>query len=344
MNCTNSCQRKDLCQIYGFHLNSQQIQIALGTSPEDENFRKIWLQKKQIEERRSKLPEKKKDVGAGKGIKRLLIKQYQCPGDILALTASLYSLHNQYPRQFLTATHTNHPSIFMNNPHHIPQSQYDIEIEAGLDLIHKSCQEPISMIGAFCDNIGKQLGIQLRASTNKPHVHLTAQEKIPPKNLPKRYALINSSYKADCELKHWGFDNYQEVVDKYRDIEWIQIGQSCHKHLPLNGAINLIDKTTVRQLLVLANHCTFSLSHFTFLSHAVAAFNKPSICVMSREPPSWQYYPNQRHLFAHLPCSPCWLSNKKDCRNLVDGTPLCSKLITPEMVLHEIELIMKFFT
>src|SRR5690349_17001868 len=46
----------------------------------------------------------------------LLLRTDQAPGDTVAMTAAVYSLHQQHPGRYLTAVESPHPEVWEHNP------------------------------------------------------------------------------------------------------------------------------------------------------------------------------------------------------------------------------------
>jgi len=83
------------------------------------------------------------------------------------------------------------------------------------------------------------------------------------------------------------------MVDLLRGrVRFVQVGLDSDLHKPLRGTVNLIGKTSIRALLRLVYHCQGVVSGVSFLMHAAAAFEKPSVVVAGgREPRLWNSYP-----------------------------------------------------
>jgi hypothetical protein len=172
--------------------------------------------------------------------------------------------------------------------------------------------------------------------------------------------------KRDFTAKIWHPSNWQKVVDGvYGDIPVVQVGRTEHRHAPLQNTVNLLDKTSLRQLLVLAYHATGATCHVTCLMHIMAAFNKPCVIIAGgREPWWWEAYNETtwrqnatnplpedyvNHAYLHtigqLDCclkNGCWMTGvgeklSKNCRKVdIVGSgrqPACLSLITPEAVI-----------
>lgn len=53
-------------------------------------------------------------------MKKLILRNFQSPGDILMLTAAVRDLHVCYPGRFLTDVRTPCPDLWQHNPHLTP--------------------------------------------------------------------------------------------------------------------------------------------------------------------------------------------------------------------------------
>src|SRR4030095_5783072 len=78
-------------------------------------------------------------------MRKLILRNFQSPGDILMLTAAVRDLHRSYPGQFQTDVRTPCPAIWENNPYLTPleEGAPDVEtIRCEYPLIHQSNQLP----------------------------------------------------------------------------------------------------------------------------------------------------------------------------------------------------------
>jgi len=257
---------------------------------------------------------------------KLILKMGLSPGDVLTMTAAVYSLHQTYPDEYLTDVRTPASEIWFNNPHITPLDERDPEvrlIEMHYPSIHRSNQEPVSFIAGYTEYLGEQLGRPLRCQINRPVLYLSEQEASSPSmiqqllpNLRSRtFWLLTAGVKSDYTCKQWPVEHYQEVVDRTRGwIQWVQIGAVEHDHPHLYGVIDLIGRTTHRQLILLAYHASGGLGPSTYLQHLMAAWQRPYILLLGgREPAIWQQYPMQitLHTVGQLPCcagGACWRS------------------------------------
>jgi len=217
------------------------------------------------------------------------------------------------------------------------------------------------------------LKIKIPQGEFKVDIHLSEQEKtnIPFQNLIdylKPVWIVDAGYKLDFTCKMWEFDRYQQVIDNTKDkITWVQIGAANHIHRPLKNTVNLIGKTTHRQLIQLIYHTDGVLTPVSYPMHLATIptkNNKPKTrpCIViagAREPNTWEQYKNHQyiHTLGILECSKqnaCWKSrvqkindNKTQDNNICtlpvktksgQIIPKCLDLITAEHIINLIRL------
>lgn len=105
-------------------------------------------------------------------------------------------------------------------------------------------------------------------------VPLTTEELVaePPFGLKTRYWLVSAGFKTGVPTKGWPSKHYQEVVDALRGrMVFVQIGSRRDWHPPLRGVIDLVGKTSLRDLIRLIHHAEGVLCPITSLMHLAAA-------------------------------------------------------------------------
>ncbi len=262
---------------------------------------------------------------------KLLIRHRLAPGDVLVCTAAIEALKRQYPGQYRVMVETSCDPVFENNPHVEPLINGECAVlELEYPAISRSNQEPIHFMGAFVENLAEQLNINLRLDCSRPSLYLSDAEKVRPE-LPL-YCLINAGYKSDFTCKHPGRNVYQEIVDHFAGrLLFVQVGEKnpSHQHQPLEGVVDMIGKTSIRELIRLAYHSLLGVGPETFLGHVFAAFERPYVCFAGgRVPTSWIHYPTTTTLstVGKLPCCEmggCW---KSRVRPQNDGSIFDKKL------------------
>lgn len=297
--------------------------------------------------------------------RKMILKSFLSPGDAVVMTAAIESLHNTYPKQYITDVDTSTKEIWENNPHitDLKSDSTAEQIQLHYDGIAKCNQVNISFMQAYVEGLQGIINKPLQLTTNRPHLYLHEDEKKWMDQV-QQYAthsrkvpfwIINTGVKKDYTTKQWPVEFYQKVVDQTGGlIQWVQIGAFEHEHHPLSGVIHFEGKTNHRELIRLVYHAKGALGPSTYLQHLCAAFEKPYICLLGgREPVSWVTYPKQitLHTIGQLKCcldKACWKSrvvplhdedNKDEslCENPIIGyiKPVgkCMAIIRPEEVI-----------
>lgn len=271
---------------------------------------------------------------------KLLITQHQSPGDILMLTSAVRDLRKFHPEIHVNCQ-TTAQELWNNNPYldtTITRENADRVIEGHYPIIHQSNRIPYHFIHGFRLYLEAELGKLFGPGFRIPQgdfccdVHLSNLEQaaslhtiIPdfpetPARLP--IWLVDAGHKNDFTCKFWEFERFQTVVDATRDrIQWVQIGAENHVHRPLRNVVNLVGRTTHRQLIALMWHASGVLTPISYPMHLSTmpwkdhpGQHRPCVVIAgSREPSHWVAYP--WHQFLHncglLPCARsggCWKS------------------------------------
>jgi ADP-heptose:LPS heptosyltransferase len=308
-------------------------------------------------------------------MKKLILRNFQSPGDIVMLTAAVRDLHLGYPDQFLTDVRTPCPALWDNNPFITKLHEHDpgvTVLDCHYPLIHRSNHAPYHFIHGFIAHLNETLGLAVTPTLFRGDIHLTTQEKswisqvqeILRRRVP--FWIVVAGGKRDFTTKWWDHQRYQRVIDHFADrILFVQVGESGHEHPPLRDVIDLRGRTDLRQLVRLVYHAQGVLCPVTLLMHLAAAVevppwmpkNRPCVVVAGgREPPHWEAYPH--HQFLHragalLCCDDggCWKSRVRQigdrdvkdhpsnlCVDVVGTLPRCMDLITAQDVIRAIEL------
>jgi ADP-heptose:LPS heptosyltransferase len=109
--------------------------------------------------------------------------------------------------------------------------------------------------------------------------------------------------KNDCTTKIWDFRRFQDVIDHFAvyGIKFVIIGKRSHVTYKLNNVIDLIDKTTLRDVISIVYHSEGSISGVSMLMHMAAAiprkdgfYGRPHVAIYGgREPLSFTAYEHQ---------------------------------------------------
>lgn len=297
----------------------------------------------------------------------IYLEQRQCPGDVVVMTGAVRDLAEQYP-DYEIWVDTTAQDIWKGNPHvkmGKPSGAFE-SYYVDYDDIHNAGKSGRHFSQAFHISLSELLGVEVKQSEIYPDLHVSEkeQERL---SLPTDgpFWVLNAGFKADFPLKNWGWGNYQTLVELLEDeITFVQVGEESpgHTHLPLDGAINWIGKTSMRDFIVLCSLADGSVGPVSVHSHVMAGFKKPSVVIAGgREPWRWEAYPNQRYLNTNgfLDCCKadgCWKNyltldqvpesrrerpdtDGKICTRAMDNNRAqCMEMITPEAVASTIEL------
>jgi ADP-heptose:LPS heptosyltransferase len=235
--------------------------------------------------------------------RKLILVNHLSPGDVLAMTAAVASLHRANPGQFRLAVDSTAPGIWENNPDVVPLEEARAEgfevVQTHYPAVDACNSRGIHFMQAYCEFLADNLRVPCPLAVNRPQVYLSAQERswLPQvqevTGRPTRYWVLNAGVKQDYTAKQYPF--YQEVVGLLLGrVLFVQVGQADHLHRPLRGALDLIGKTDDRQLVRLVHHAEGVLGPTSYLMHLAAALEKPAVVLAGgREPRQWNTYPRQ---------------------------------------------------
>jgi ADP-heptose:LPS heptosyltransferase len=311
----------------------------------------------------------------GPAMRKLILSNFQSPGDLVMLTAAVRDLHLRYPGCFHTDVRSPCPQLWEHNPYITPiaHSESGVEsIDCEYPLIHRSNSEPWHFLHGFIDFLNHKLDLGIELTAFKGDIHLAPREKewisqvqeITGIKVP--FWIVNAGGKLDYTIKWWDHARYQAIVNRFRGrILFVQVGESHHHHPRLEGTLDLRGRTDLRQLIRLVHHAQGVLGPVSLTMHLAAAVevapgmpkNRPCVVVAGgREPPHWEAYPHHQflHTVGALPCCDnggCWKArtfplgdgDERDrpqnlCVRVVNQLPACMDLITAEDAARRIEL------
>lgn len=307
------------------------------------------------------------------------------PGDTLVLTGFLRDLARAYPNRFQVDALVNSSELLNNNPYatgmkaDLPLRNpilYKMDYGAG---IHEQKERTVHFLTYFHKHFERISGLPVPVTTPTPDLHFGLDENEP--LVSGRYWVINAGGKADMTTKLWEVARYQQVVDLLleRGIRCVQIGSLTggnprHLHSPLKNVLNLLGRTTLRELMQVVRDADGVICGVTMLMHMAAALDRPCVVVAGgREDWYWESYerrnkglgPNHEslvmpHRFLHtiglLDCCQahgCWKSFVNDgAKHMPENVcgkqklcgkqwlPLCMHLIQPK---HVLDAVMSYY-
>jgi ADP-heptose:LPS heptosyltransferase len=308
--------------------------------------------------------------------KPILLKHRLAPGDITCMTACVRDLALQYPGKFDIHIYSSCKTLWNHNPHIVTAKDKPTDGMPMYKLnygryMSGSNREPMHFLTAFHQDLGPKLGLKLPVVYPHGDLHLSEEQKA---NSPVegRYWYIIAGGKKDFTCKVWSYGRWQQLINVLRQygIGFVQGGALHQGHFqpPLSGCLNLVNKTTLRDMMWLIYHADGVICYVTAAMHIAAALEKPCVVIAGgREHWWWEAYVNTHeqtfgsyakpvrvpHRFLHtqtlLPCCKergCWknkvLTTEQDkhrlyCKKPVDDGygrkyPKCMDLITVEHV------------
>jgi ADP-heptose:LPS heptosyltransferase len=276
---------------------------------------------------------------AAAAVKKVLLRNFQCPGDVLMLTAAVRDLYRATGGMIEIMVETSCSQLWDFNPYvtAFDREGGDVQtIDCEYPLIQYSNQTPYHFIHGFVQHLETELGLRIPVTQFQGDIHLAECERqwmsqVRELGVEDDFWIVMAGGKYDFTTKWWNPVKYQEVVDYFAGrITFVQCGEPNHWHPPLKNVINLIGKTDLRQFIRLVHHSSGVLCPITFAMHAAAAVPVPAgrapnrACVViagGREPVHWEAYPYHRFLsnIGSLSCSAhgaCW---KSRCQPVGDG-------------------------
>ncbi len=276
----------------------------------------------------------------GANMERLILVSTQSPGDVVMLTAAVRDLHRAHPGKYRTDVRTPCPALWEHNPYVQPIDDYEPGVRVlhmHYPAIHHSNQRPYHFLHGYIQHLQAELGVSIPVTEFKGDIHLSPQELAEKpafmESLPQHYWILCAGGKFDFTTKWW-WPGYYRLVANHFDglLGMVQVGEAGHWHKPIPDAVNLVGKTSLRELVQLVYWSAGVVCPITLVMHLAAAIpmNKVSPglrpCVViagGREPAHWEAYPGHRFLdtIGQLPCCAqggCWRSR---CQTVGDNDP-----------------------
>ena len=282
------------------------------------------------------------------------------------MTRAVNDLKRTYP-DMLIDVRTPCQEIWFNNPFLTRIDDNDPEAEVfdvSYDDINISGWNGLHFSDAFRNDIEKKVGVPVTKTGILPEIFLSDEEKGWINQVEVEFGwkgafwIINAGIKPDNELKK--YHRWQEFADLFNEhfghkIKLVQVGHEAHIHPELNGVLNLIGKTDMRQFIRLHYWAHGIITPISFPFVLAGAFEKPHVVVAGgKEGVRWQAFPHGRYLHTNgaLGCCSydgCWLGGGKGvCKDLVrvvdkkqlshEQVPRCFEMIKPYQILDGVKM------
>lgn len=316
---------------------------------------------------------------------KIIIRSVDAFGDNIILTGIPRDIHLMYPSQFLIdirPTKQEFRALWRYNPHITPLSENDHSVNVVTFDFGKEYwlmnERPDHIVNATYKGFSRHLGTIVLPQKFYGDIYFSEKElKLPSltkslfgQHIP--YWIFNSSLRRENRAntgrtehitKTWRPDRYDELVEHFKGrILFIQVGDGDPEPRPIPGAINLVNRTDVRSLMLLMKHADGVLCTLTGYMHLSAAVpfhgnshHRPAVILAGgREPATWFTYPNHQvlHTVGALSCCanggcmrwrmlPLGDNSGLDqnlCLQPVDVIPRCMEMISVKEVANAINL------
>ena len=253
---------------------------------------------------------------------RILLRNYQSPGDTLMLTAAASCLKQARPSWEIYVS-TPDPALWRFNAS-VRGFLYDAECSAvkfdkvvncEYPSIHESNESGKHFVTGFTEHLSGVLGFHIPQTQWTGRLLRPWEYALGPKEVDhlQQYWVVFAGGKYDFTAKWWPHDHWQTLVKDMRrsGIPVVQAGASEHYHPHLTHAnINLVGKTDLDGLIHLLTGAQGVVCPVTFAHHAMAAIaghgrynaHKGLVTIAGgREPSTWEDYTPLVHAGAVTP-------------------------------------------
>ena len=155
-------------------------------------------------------------------LRKLILRSFLPPGDVLMLTAALRDLHLMYPGSYITDVRTVCPALWEHNPLVLPldETSPDVEvIDCGYPLIHESNDLPYHFVHGYRIFLCERLGVPIKPTAFRGDINISYEEKgwlsqvdVITGTTDTPFWIIVSGGKKDFTAKWWDPDRCQQVV------------------------------------------------------------------------------------------------------------------------------------
>jgi hypothetical protein len=182
-------------------------------------------------------------------------------------------------------------------------------------------------IHSFGHDIADKLGLstvlpigELKGVVNLSDIEKSWISQVEESKNFKNFWLIQTGGPDTQSSRWWDVERYQRVVDEFKDkITFVQVGAAGEHHPRLNGVLDFVGKTDIRQIIRLMYHAAGYVGAPGFLMHLAAATPtrpyerngrprppvKAAVIISGgQEPYQWFAYENHQilHTNGMLPC------------------------------------------
>jgi ADP-heptose:LPS heptosyltransferase len=207
-------------------------------------------------------------------MENIVIKNDLALGDNIALTGAIRDLCRTYPGRYNIGVKSHFEAVYKYNPYVDNSISGRLINVSYMEDLRGSNKKSMHIIEAYRRSLEGYLGVSIDRGESKGEIYLSNKEKEFKSIINGKYWVIDCGGKYDCTTKWWSQEKAQEVVDYFGDITFVQVGDKAHYHPKLDNVVNLIGKTTIRDLFLLIYHSSGVVCPITSHMHIAAALPK----------------------------------------------------------------------
>jgi heptosyltransferase-2 len=171
-----------------------------------------------------------------------------------------------------------------------------------------------------------------------PFYKVKDEERDEAKEYLKKRKFIGFQLRSAAEIRNWKLDNFKTlskmILSKWEDTNIVLFDKDLIVNW-LSSRVILFNNRTIRQVAALIEQATAMVTVDSGLMHLAGALKVPQVALFGNIDADcrMKFYPETKviQLKKQLKCVPCWENYCGDLK--------CMNLITPEMVMNELEEI-----
>jgi len=225
----------------------------------------------------------------------IIVPNKAAPGDLVACTALIRDLYEQYPGIRLSVrSKGGHRELFRDDYRisHPTLSSKPVVIDFAPSINCAAVDRTKRYVYCPHESFEAQTGIQVVRGDPRPSLVCSAER---PWKLPANYGLVFSGYKVDMPVKAWPTERFQEVVDRTSDIvSWCQAGEIHDGWYPQNQDLiarttNLLGESDLYETMRLIKYASVVLCHTSMPMLMAAAFGTPCVVIGGGREHPWLF-------------------------------------------------------
>lgn len=205
-------------------------------------------------------------------------------GDTFVASGLIRDLHRSNPDIRISVTGNSPDEALLGLPGYLPGGNFDDTPELLIDYkptrLRARTDPAARYFYSAQDAFEAVTGVAVDRGRPRPEIVLTDVERTRP--YPYPYAVVAAGSKVDIPVKQFPLRLFRDVIDRTRTMNWKQIGlvhdgRFAHRQTALDGAENMLGRTSLRKLIRLIAHADVVLCHVSLPLVIASALNVPCV-------------------------------------------------------------------